>query len=117
MSGEPERPYNAVFDLATGWLTVHGEIGELDTADFRRDLLEAVAHSDGPVVVDLSDVDFLPSMAIGVLVGAVKGSAGQIQLAATPRTIAAHLLQICGLPYDDPDALRNLPRDDSAPTH
>jgi anti-anti-sigma factor len=103
---DEERPYSADFEHVDARLTVHGEIGELDTAQFRRDLLEAVARTERPVIVDLSDVDFLPSMAIGVLVGAVKGSAGQIELVAAKGSIAAHLLQICGLPHADPGTLR-----------
>ena len=109
MNSHEERPYLATFHPDTGWLAVHGEIGELDTANFRRDLLDAVAQSGHAVVVDLSDVDFLPSAAIGVMVGVLKGSAGQIQLAAAPQTIAARLLQICGLPSVDPGDLRPEP--------
>jgi anti-anti-sigma factor len=103
---DEERPYSAEFDLADARLTVHGEIGELDTADFRRDLLDAVAHTEQTVVVDLSDVDFLPSAAIGVLVGAIKGAAGQIELVAAKQSIAGHLLSICGLPFCDPRTLQ-----------
>ncbi len=103
---DEERPYSAELDLASARVTVHGEIGELDTADFRRDLLEAVAQTETTVKVDLSDVDFLPSVAIGVLVGAMKGSAGRIEIVAARRTIAAHLLQICGLPFTQTEALQ-----------
>ena len=60
-------------------------------------------------MVDLSDVDFMPSMAIGVLVGALKRSEGRIQLVAAEQTIARQLLKICGLPCADPDRGRSQP--------
>jgi anti-sigma B factor antagonist len=57
-----------------GWTVVRAQ-GQLDVAtapDFRQDLLEAQYGGSTRVVVDLDGVEFLDSMGLGVLVGALK---------------------------------------------
>jgi anti-sigma B factor antagonist len=57
-----------------GWTVVVAR-GQLDVAtapDFRQDLVEAQYGGSTRVVVDLDGVEFLDSMGLGVLVGALK---------------------------------------------
>jgi anti-anti-sigma factor len=80
-------------------LAVSGSIDELAVDDFRRALHDHVVGS-ADAVIDLSDVDFLPSMAIGALVGVLKRAPGKVTLAAREGSRAAKLLRICGLPFE-----------------
>jgi anti-sigma B factor antagonist len=57
-----------------GWTVVTAR-GQLDVAtapDLRQDLLEAQYGGSTRVVIDLDGVEFLDSMGLGVLVGALK---------------------------------------------
>ena len=81
-------------------LAVSGSIDELAVDDFRRALHDHVVGSKD-AVIDLSDVQFLPSMAIGALVGVLKHAPGKVTLVANEGSRAAKLLRICGLPFED----------------
>jgi anti-anti-sigma factor len=80
-------------------LAVSGSIDELAVDDFRRVLHDHVAGS-ADAVIDLSDVEFLPSMAIGALVGVLKHTPDTVTLVAREGSRAAKLLRICGLPFE-----------------
>jgi anti-anti-sigma regulatory factor len=80
-------------------LAVSGSIEELAVDDFRRALHDHVVGS-ADAVIDLSDVDFLPSMAIGALVGVLKHAADKVTLVAREGSRSAKLLRICGLPFE-----------------
>lgn len=69
-------------------------------------LREAIdKHSDSctqQISVDLTDVDFLPSLGVGVLAVAMRTAqenGAEIDLVAGPGTIAQQVLSICGLPH------------------
>ena len=93
------RPFTTV-ELDDGrTLAVSGSIDEMVVDDFRWELQRhLVASRDA--VIDLSDVDFLPSMAIGALVGALKHKRGRVTVVARHGSLAARLLTICGLPFE-----------------
>ena len=57
-------------------VTVSGDVDISTSPELRSALVEANAASDGPkaIVVDLSDVSFVDSTALGVLVGAYNTS-------------------------------------------
>ncbi|MFI9598150.1 STAS domain-containing protein [Nonomuraea sp. NPDC052265] len=81
-----------------------GDIDIFTTAQLRRRLIDALAHSTGLLVVDLSQVTFCGAGGLGVLVGA-QGRARSlgITLALTgvpPRM--ARLLHITGLGHRFP---------------
>ena len=97
-----ERPLTFTVDSDTRTLYVSGEVDELSAVRLREALEK---HSNGfadDLVVDLSDVDFLPSMGVGVLAVASRTAdehGSKIELVAVKGTIAQQVLNICGLPH------------------
>ena len=97
-----DQPYQSSYDDAQHLLSVSGTIGEMTGPTFREDL---ETHSDQftrPLDVDLTGVDFFPSLAVGVLAVALRRSreAGtELGVQAREGSIAARVLTICGLPY------------------
>jgi anti-anti-sigma factor len=93
------------YDLAPAGqtLTLHGEVDEAASIELRELLRAITADLVGELRIDLADVDFLPSVAIGVLAGAqgaaAKRGAAVIFVAATG-TIAQRVLTICGLAHE-----------------
>ena len=94
-----------VFEIAervdgqTPVLSIRGEI-DVATAPELRDRLLAVAQTGNEiVVVDLSEVTFLDSTALGVLVSGLKrfrSGGGDLRLVVTGRSVAK-VLEITGL--------------------
>ena len=97
-----ERPLTFSFEPETRTLYVSGEVDELSGVAFRETLEK---HSEGytrHLVVDLGDVDFLPSLGVGVLAVALRSAGengGSLDLVAGKGTIAQQVLNICGLPH------------------
>lgn len=97
-----ERPLTTTYDDASSTLMVSGSVDELSGVALR----EAISkHSEGyarALSVDLSDVDFLPSLGVGVLAIAMRTATengSHIDLVAADGTIAQQVLGICGLPH------------------
>ncbi len=85
---------------AGGVLTVAGAVDEFSVVRLRTAITDRVSRGD--VVVDLSDVDVLPSVGVGVLARAAEHARREgrsLHLVAGPDTIAQRVLQVCGLPY------------------
>jgi anti-sigma B factor antagonist len=84
-----------------GWTVVTAR-GQLDVATaprFRQDLLEAQYGGSTRVVVDLDEVEFIDSMGLGVLVGALKRARthdGELAIACE-RERLLHLFELTGL--------------------
>jgi anti-anti-sigma factor len=97
-----DTPYAAAYDASDAVLTVTGSVDELSGPTFRADLEK---YSDGfsrDITVDLSGVDFFPSLAVGVLAVAAKNArnAGhELDVVAAPGSIVARVLTISRLPY------------------
>jgi anti-anti-sigma factor len=97
-----DTPYAAEYDASSALLTITGSVDELSGPTFRTDLEK---YSDGferDLTVDLTGVDFFPSLAIGVLAVAAKNArnAGhQLDVVAAPGTIVARVLTISNLPF------------------
>jgi anti-anti-sigma factor len=91
-----EEPFHASRDQETGALIVGGAIDELSVADFREALRDATEDYTLGAVVDLNGVTFLPSLAVGVLLGALARAPGT--RVEVDRGTAAHMvLQTLGL--------------------
>lgn len=86
-------------------LLASGEVDEGATPALREAIDE---HSEGftqDLIVDLSDVVFLPSLGIAVLAVALRTARERgtvVELVAAKGTIAEHVLEICGLPHRQP---------------
>lgn len=97
-----ERPFSSAYEPGTSTLTVGGAVDELAAPAFRDQLDAALAAGPGPVVVDLTDVDYLPSVAVSVLVTALAAASPDtpaIALRAARGSIAQRVLELCGLPH------------------
>ncbi|HET9420784.1 MAG TPA: STAS domain-containing protein [Nocardioides sp.] len=97
-----ERPLTFTVDSDTRTLYVSGEVDELSAVRLREALETNSNGFADDLVVDLSDVDFLPSMGVGVLAVASRTAderGSKIELVAVKGTIAQQVLNICGLPH------------------
>ena len=110
MSGV-DRPYASRLDADTHTLAVEGVLDEVSAPRFRADLFAFVDESasareaDGSVTVsvELTEVEFLLSVAIAALAAAKRHAddiGAQIRFVAAAGSIAARILEICGLPYE-----------------
>lgn len=92
-----ERPLSSAYDPDTRTLAFSGTVDETSLDVFRAD----IAAAGTPVVIDLSDVDYFPSVAIAALVGATRSDDGSAssELLAAEGTVAQRVLRICGLPH------------------
>jgi anti-anti-sigma regulatory factor len=95
-----ERPFAATMRPDERTLVVSGSVDELAVDDFRWALHLCMSASTNPVV-DLSDVDFFPSCAVGALIGALRRDRG-VTVVAIEGTFAAKVLDVCGIPYGVP---------------
>lgn len=97
-----EKPYESSYDAARNTLFVLGSVDELAGPTFREDLAKHSEQHSRALVVDLSEVEFFPSLAVGVLAVAMRKSreAGvELDVQAREGTIVARVLTICALPY------------------
>jgi anti-anti-sigma factor len=82
---------------------LHGDLDEGATVQVRMLLTEITDGLSRDITVDLTDVDLLPSSAVGVLANAQDTATKQgaaLTFVAADGTIAARVLTICGLSYD-----------------
>lgn len=99
-----DQPYASSYDAEQNVLTVSGSIGELAGPRLREDIEKHSDQFSRSLDVDLSAVDFFPSLAVGVLAVAMRKSrdAGtEIGVQTREGTITARVLTICGLPYTE----------------
>lgn len=99
-----EKPYASSYDAAENTLVVVGSVDELAGPTFREDLDEHTGQHTKPLTVDLSEVEFFPSLAVGVLAVAMRKSreAGvDLEVQARAGGIVARVLTICALPYTE----------------
>ncbi len=115
-----ESSYSSHYDPQGRTLAVVGAVDELERTTFRADLdaaMDAALHAaggagadrpaedpQGPVVVDLSEVDYFPSVAVSVLVSAMKEHRGSdadtpLDVVVTTGCVAQRVLELCGIPH------------------
>lgn len=83
-------------------LIAHGDLDELATFELRETLAKATDQLTTGLTIDLTDVDFLPSSAIGVLATAQTGASRKgatITFVAADGSVAQRVLAVCGLEY------------------
>jgi anti-anti-sigma factor len=91
-----ETPFSSQFLAESATLVVAGSIDELDVAAFRDALRDATDDYTRSVVVDLDGVTFMPSMAIGTLLGAMARVPGT-RATVTEGRPAREALELLGL--------------------
>ncbi len=94
-----ERPFRAELSPETGILQLSGVLDECEIDHLRAVVHEHTAGHTLPLTVDLSDLDFLPSMALGVLIHAMKAGEGGLTLTVRKKCIARRVLEVTGLPH------------------
>lgn len=94
--------YAAEYDADQSVLTVRGEIDEGAGVQLRAAIAEYSADYTRDLAVDLSRVDYFPSLAVGVLAQArltASRSPMELELRAADGCIAQRVLDVCGIPY------------------
>jgi anti-anti-sigma factor len=94
------RPFATAFSNDTRTLVVSGEVDELSGQALRSQIVQCSENFTQPLSVDLSDVDFFPSLGVGILARAM--TMGEIELVAKDGCVAQRVLRICQLPYREP---------------
>ncbi len=97
-----ERPLSLSFDPADQILYVGGFVDELSGVALRDAVRKHSREYTEPLVVDLTDVDFLPSLGVGVLAVALRTAEENnvsLELVTKDGTVSQQVLNICGLPY------------------
>lgn len=77
-------------------LTVHGDTDMHVVGELEARLLEAIGEAPTALVLDLTGVTFLDSMALGVLLGGLRGmgeTGGQLRV-VTPRTEIRRIFEV-----------------------
>jgi anti-anti-sigma factor len=95
-----DRTYKA--ELVEGTLVVRGDIDDYGIISLRNLLAEHATAPGGVLEVDLNGVDYLPSVAVGVLtraMAAARHAGGDLVLVADRGTVAQRVLHLCALPY------------------
>ena len=95
-----ERPFSAT--PSPGLLTVSGSVDEYAVIALRNALREQTAEYTTSLSIDLTDADYRPSVAVSVLVAAMRSCeqhGAELSLVAASGTIAQRVLLVCALPY------------------
>ena len=83
-------------------LVAHGDLDEPATVELRDTIASSTEQLTTELTIELSDVDFLPSSAIGVLATSQAGArrkGAEITFVAQDGTVAQRVLRVCGLDY------------------
>jgi anti-anti-sigma factor len=91
-------------DLSRAVLVVHGDLDEPATIELRETIVKATDELKSPLAIDLTDVTFMPSPAIGVLATSqdkARRNGADLTLVAAPGSMAARLLTICAIDHVD----------------
>jgi len=94
--------FSSELDRTTSRLVLHGDLDEGACVVLRDEIEAASASLTSGLTIDLSDVDFLPSAAVGVVATAQARAAkngAELELVAREGSIAQRVLSICGVRY------------------
>lgn len=97
-----EKPYAAAYDAASNTLAVSGSVSELEGPTFRSDLEKYSGSYTQDLILDLGAVEFFPSLAVGVLVVALRtmrDNGAELTVLAREGGIVARVLTVCRLDF------------------
>jgi len=97
-----ERAFSYETGDEPGRVVLHGDLDEGATIVFRGVLSELTDGLTKDLTLDFTDVDLLPSSAVGVIANAqdtARKQGATLSLVAADGTISARVLTICGLDY------------------
>lgn len=97
-----EKPYEVAYDATANVLAVAGSVDELEGPTFRADLEKYSDGHSSDLTLDLSDVEFFPSLAVGVLVVALRtmrDNGAELTILAREGSIVARVLTVCRLDF------------------
>lgn len=83
-------------------LRVAGEVEDAGASALRGDIARVIDEPGNELVIDLTEVTFLPSVAVGILVRALKEAEDKgcpLEFRAAGGTIAQRVLLVCALPH------------------
>jgi anti-anti-sigma factor len=95
-------PFSYDLDEEQSLLVLHGELDEHASTELRETIMKATRELTSDLAVDLADVTFLPSPAIGVLATSktdARSHGATITFVAPAGSVSARLLTICALDY------------------
>jgi anti-anti-sigma factor len=95
--------YSSSFDEASSTLTLSGEIDEAAGVVLREEISKYSRDFARPLRIDLSAVDYFPSLAVGVLATAMRRADQNgvgLGLVAAEGSVAQRVLTICNLEHE-----------------
>ena len=101
---DQQQSYASSFDESVQVLAVRGDIDEAGGVTLRDEISKYSQDFERSITVNLSEVDYCPSLAVGVLATARRRAeeAGvELGLVAADGTIAQRVLTICGLDHQN----------------
>jgi anti-anti-sigma factor len=96
------RPLALEYDADTSTLTVAGSVDEVSGPALRAAIEKSSDGYTKDLVVDVGDVEFLPSLGVGVLALALRHASERsttIEIVAVDGTVAQRVLAISGMPH------------------
>lgn len=93
---------DTTFDDSTAVLTLRGDIDEDAGVALREDIAASTQGYTRSIAIDLTQVDYFPSLAVGVIARALsRAREGGIELVlrAAPGSVAQRVLTVCGLEH------------------
>lgn len=97
-----EKPYEVSYDADSNVLAVSGSVDELEGPTFRSDLEKYSDAYSTDLTLDLGEVEFFPSLAVGVLVVALRTmreNGAELTVLAREGSIVARVLTVCRLDF------------------
>lgn len=99
----PASVYAVSYDEQTSTLRLSGELDELVADQLRDDIARHSAGHTRSITLDLTDVTFLPSVAIGIVAGSqgrARSHGCELVLRAAQGSVASRVLTLVAFDHD-----------------